>query len=150
MGIKTSTRGRPGGSVGRRKYHVLDSKLFTSHQLKIQTINTPIWWVSDVFNICVLRFSDSYSDFTSQWWKVTKYIYSSSVLKYSFGISIFCYFILLLHYISQLILYFLLHYIHLTAVVTFHLKISPWTTFDKLIKDQDWPVFPPVLYHCPF
>ncbi len=44
----------------------------------------------------------------NQWWEVTKYIYSSAVLNYSFevlvlylSISLFCYFILLLHYISE-------------------------------------------------
>ncbi len=55
-----------------------------------------------------------------QWWKVTKHIYSRTVLKYNFevlvhylSISIFCYFILLL--IGKL--YFLLH-IYLITLLT--------------------------------
>ncbi len=47
----------------------------------------------------------------TQWWRVIKYIYSCSVLEYSFGV---------------------FHYIHLTAVVTFQNKISK--TYNKLIK----------------
>ncbi len=44
----------------------------------------------------------------TQWWKITKYIYLSTVLKYSFevlvlylSVSIFCYFILLLNQTSE-------------------------------------------------
>ena len=65
-----------------------------------------------------------------QWWKVTKYIYLSTVLKYNLevlvlylSISIFCYVILILHNNSEKIYYFLLHYIHLRAIVTFQIKI---------------------------
>ncbi len=48
-----------------------------------------------------------------QWWEVTKYIYSSTVLKYKIEVLT-----LLLHYTSQReIWYFLLHYIYLTAIV---------------------------------
>ena len=47
----------------------------------------------------------------------TKYIYSSTVQFYSYFFLIFCYFTLLLHYISGG-MYVLLHYIYFQASVT--------------------------------
>ncbi len=64
----------------------------------------------------------------NQWWKVTKYFYSSTVLKYNFQVLVLEYFhVVLLNTSTSLhileIWYFLLHYIYLTAVVTFQIKI---------------------------
>ncbi len=66
-----------------------------------------------------------------QRWKATKYICSSIELNYNFdllvlyfSISIFCYFLLLLHYISEGNMYFLLHYIYMITLLTSYIENS--------------------------
>ena len=50
-----------------------------------------------------------------KWWKVTKYMYSSTVLKYNFEVEYFQFsvLLLLLHYISEANIVLLLHYNYL-------------------------------------
>ena len=55
-----------------------------------------------------------------QWWKGTKYIYSSTVPKHSFEVLV------------PEILYFVLHYIYLT--VTFQMKLWHIGYYNKLLK----------------
>ncbi len=66
-----------------------------------------------------------------QWWKVSKNIYSSTVLEVSFEVLVLYItisVIILCLYSTTLtlkkeVLYYLLHYIYLTTVVTFQIKI---------------------------
>ncbi len=59
-----------------------------------------------------MKLTVSYSQWTNiteeQWWNVSKYIYLSTVLRYNFEVlylssSILCNFILLLHYMSDIL-----------------------------------------------
>ena len=70
--------------------------------------------------------SDTWALGNGQWWNVTKYIYSSTVVKYNFDI-LYLYFIWVFPYnatlyfysttIQRILLYFFLHFIHLTVLV---------------------------------
>ena len=66
-----------------------------------------------------------------QWCKVTKYIYSSTVLKHNFEvlvlyqrISILSYFVLLPHYKPEVKSVLLLHYMYVTPLVTLQIWIN--------------------------
>ncbi len=59
----------------------------------------------------------SYVDTKNQWWRLTKYIYSSTVLKYKFEILGFEYFHFILLYSSTTIQ--LLHCIHVIPLVNY-------------------------------
>ena len=75
--------------------HVL--LLYTSTPLNIVLF----YWTYYIF--CILSL---------QWWNVTEYIYSSIVCNVHYlSISVFCYFILLLHYISEVNIVLLTYYI---------------------------------------
>ena len=63
--------------------------------------------------------------YDDQWWNVTKYIHSSIVLKYKFDVLFYFYSATF----QREILYFLLHYINLTVLVTLQIKIFAHKTY---------------------
>lgn len=85
-------------------------------------------WKRITLNVHLADQSDVHSE---QWWNITQYICSSTVLKYQckvlvfyLSISLSCNLLLLLHYVWEGNMVLLLHYICSTALVTFQYKCN--------------------------
>lgn len=82
------------------------------------TCHSAAQWLTEVFLATTMKL---------QWWKVAKYVHSTTVLKYSFvfylSIYIFCYLILLLYTFLSQISYFTLHRIYQQMIGTIKLRL---------------------------